>query len=321
MKIFVLLMTTGILSLPADASENINATIDLKDSRRLIKIIREDDHGREKNVVLKNTRVGIRFSDPMNKNIERVLFDPLYFPPQDPSKIDFFVTTAIEDPDSGEIWEAGSGLCNWSKGAKKVAICGVEDDGGRYRVVLYKPGTGSSDGILKFEIANIDGYKGFRVGNSKDYQSSLTIKLKSEKGLVLPVNFGSESGVNFEASAKDNYQTNSPMSYGSSPWNCRNKDLEITCSSNKCEASDSFTPVSININKNGALSICAYSGCWEGKGKVMTSGKHILVSGRKLKWSGTTPNNADFIVALDASDKVGFIKGEGFAMPINCSQD
>jgi len=51
----------------------------------------------------------------------------------------------------------------------------------------------------------------------------------------------------------------------------------------------------------------------------MKSGKHILVSGADLKWTGTNPSTADFIVAVDASDKVGFVKGEGFAMPTSCT--
>jgi len=106
----------------------------------------------------------------------------------------------------------------------------------------------------------------------------------------------------------------------SSRWNCRNNDLEIRCSSSKCETSDGFTPFHISINDNGALSICAYSGCWEGKGKVVKSGKHIFLSGTKLKWTGTNSSNADFIVAVDTSDKVGFVKGEGVAMPITCTQ-
>ncbi len=105
----------------------------------------------------------------------------------------------------------------------------------------------------------------------------------------------------------------------SSSWNCRNKDMEIRCSSSKCEASDGFTPFDIGIHANGSLAICAYSGCWEGNGKVMKSGKYILISGTNLKWTGTNSGNADFIVAVDTSDKVGFVKGEGFAMPTICT--
>ncbi|QLQ33727.1 MAG: hypothetical protein HZT40_21325 [Candidatus Thiothrix singaporensis] len=104
-------------------------------------------------------------------------------------------------------------------------------------------------------------------------------------------------------------------------WNCRNNDMEIHCDANKCEISDGFTPFDISLNTaNGALSICAYSGCWEGQGKVMKAGQHILASGTKLKWTGSNPNSADFIVAVDTNDKVGFIKGAGFAMPTRCTK-
>jgi len=104
-----------------------------------------------------------------------------------------------------------------------------------------------------------------------------------------------------------------------SSWNCRNNDLEIHCSSEKCELSDAFTPFDVSIDTNGSLSVCAYSGCWEGKGDAMESGHHLLVSGTKLQWTGTNPGTADFIVAVDTSDMVGFVKGEGFAIPTTCS--
>jgi hypothetical protein len=105
-----------------------------------------------------------------------------------------------------------------------------------------------------------------------------------------------------------------------SSWNCSNKDLEIHCSPDKCEVADGFTPMSISLNTDGTLSICAYSGCWEGNGMVMKFGNHVLVSGKHLQWTGTNPGTADFMVAVDTSDNVGFIKGEGFAMPTICTQ-
>lgn len=107
-----------------------------------------------------------------------------------------------------------------------------------------------------------------------------------------------------------------------SDWHCRNRDMEIQCGSGRCKASpaDEFTPFDIRIKTDGSMDICAYSGCWIGKGKMVRSGKHIMVSGHKLNWTGTNPGSADFIVAIDQSDNVGFIKGEGFAMPIICSK-
>ena len=59
-----------------------------------------------------------------------------------------------------------------------------------------------------------------------------------------------------------------------------------------------YTKLYESIDTNGSLSVCAYSGCWEGKGDAMESGHHLLVSGTKLQWTGTNPGTADFIVAV-----------------------
>jgi hypothetical protein len=103
-------------------------------------------------------------------------------------------------------------------------------------------------------------------------------------------------------------------------WQCRNIDMEIRCDSEKCASSDTFTAFDISISDKGKMEICAYSGCWKGKGKVLSSGKHMLVSGQKLKWQTEIQSKADFMLAIDLTDKVGFIKGEGFAMPIRCTK-
>jgi hypothetical protein len=105
-------------------------------------------------------------------------------------------------------------------------------------------------------------------------------------------------------------------------WNCRNEDFEIRCMEGKCtaEPEGGFTPFQVSVGAGGAsLSICAYSGCWEGNARPLKSGHHLLVSGRHLKWSGTVPSPADFMVAIDLADKIGFVKGEGFAMPMTCT--
>jgi hypothetical protein len=106
-------------------------------------------------------------------------------------------------------------------------------------------------------------------------------------------------------------------------WNCRNNDLEIRCADGKCEAQreGEFTPFAVSFERSGrSLSVCAYSGCWEGKSRALKSGTHLLLSGRGLKWSGTTPDSADFMVAIDTRDRIGFVQGEGFAMPMTCTE-
>lgn len=104
-------------------------------------------------------------------------------------------------------------------------------------------------------------------------------------------------------------------------WRCRNNDMEITCTSEKCltSTSDGFTPMDVSFNDRGSMNICAYSGCWEGKGKVLKSENHIFLSGHKLSWSGTTHGSGDFMIALDKGNGIAVINGEGFAMPLICN--
>lgn len=74
----------------------------------------------------------------------------------------------------------------------------------------------------------------------------------------------------------------------------------------------------VAFDERGAMNICAYSGCWEGKGKVFKSGNHLLLSGHKLGWSSAAHEGGDFMIALDKSHSVAVINGEGFAMPLIC---
>lgn len=101
-------------------------------------------------------------------------------------------------------------------------------------------------------------------------------------------------------------------------WHCRNQDMEVSCSQKKCEAAEAFTPVDVTVSDLGLMSVCAYSGCWNGKGKVLKSGSHLIISANKLKWSGISPNQANFIFGMDKTDNVAVIKGSNFAMPLLC---
>lgn len=99
--------------------------------------------------------------------------------------------------------------------------------------------------------------------------------------------------------------------------------MEISCDSGRCKVAEAFTPVNVTVNTNGHLAISAYSGCWEGAGKTLKSGKQMIIAASGMRWTSEQPNNmsrANFIVAIDASDQVGLIKGNGFAMPITCEQ-
>lgn len=104
-------------------------------------------------------------------------------------------------------------------------------------------------------------------------------------------------------------------------WHCKNSDFEIYCGAKGCEVnSDGFTPMSIQLQQNGQVGICAYSGCWEGQAKVLVSQSHWLFSAHDLQWQGLNQDTASFMLAVDQNTQTGFIQGEGFAMPMQCEE-
>lgn len=108
-------------------------------------------------------------------------------------------------------------------------------------------------------------------------------------------------------------------------WHCRNKDMEISCEANQCKGTEHFTPLDIFADSHGRMSICAYSGCWEGAGQVFSAGSHLLFSAHRLKWTGSASGSGDdagtdFILGIDAADGVAVLKGAGYAMPLLCAK-
>lgn len=99
-------------------------------------------------------------------------------------------------------------------------------------------------------------------------------------------------------------------------WECTNKDLEIQCTAETCASSEGFTPIQVSVNSDsGHMSICAYSGCFEGKGVTTKNKSHLLFSGLALS---SAENSADVMVALDIEKKIAVISGMSFAMPLHC---
>lgn len=98
--------------------------------------------------------------------------------------------------------------------------------------------------------------------------------------------------------------------------NCANL-IEVQCDSNKCETSESFTPMSIAFDKKN-LEVCAYSGCWKGAYTKKIDGKISLLVARKMKWNGVSPNPADAVLTLYGKDNLGQLKVGNFFVPIRC---
>ncbi len=106
-------------------------------------------------------------------------------------------------------------------------------------------------------------------------------------------------------------------------WQCRN-DLEIRCRSGKCEAAteNGFTPMSVNFDETGSMSVCAYTGCWEGVGKVSKEADFLILSGQNLKFStsDSADMNENIAIILDRKDNIAMLKAGGFAHPLICKK-
>ncbi len=104
-------------------------------------------------------------------------------------------------------------------------------------------------------------------------------------------------------------------------WHCAN-DLEVRCADGTCEAEagDGFTPMSVDVDDSGAMSVCAYSGCWEGAGRVLESDGFLVVIGRDLEFSTARDPDAraDIVISIDRADGVAILKAEEFAQPLLC---
>lgn len=103
-----------------------------------------------------------------------------------------------------------------------------------------------------------------------------------------------------------------------SGWDCSNQDMEITCTAGRCSNSAAFTPLQVTLTDKGKLSVCAYSGCWQGKGRVVSSSRYLFVSASQLQWIGVQPGQESFALVLDRQDRTALLKGGGFALPMLC---
>ena len=101
-------------------------------------------------------------------------------------------------------------------------------------------------------------------------------------------------------------------------WHCRNPDLEILCDRGKCSASETFTPLDIRLDAHGTLSVCAYSGCWDGAAQIFRAGDHLFASGRGLTRSSAPEDRKDFMLGIDTEDALGHLQGAGFSLPVTC---
>lgn len=106
-------------------------------------------------------------------------------------------------------------------------------------------------------------------------------------------------------------------------WSCRNNNAEISCSETACEVTmpDGFTPMDLTLNTSGAVSLCAYSGCWTGQATSTLNVGHYLSSvALQLAWSGVSGSPGDVVATIDTRKKVATVLADGFAHPMTCTR-
>lgn len=106
-------------------------------------------------------------------------------------------------------------------------------------------------------------------------------------------------------------------------WNCRN-DVEVQCVSGTCSAETEegdFTPMSLAFSSTGSFSLCAYSGCWDGEGTVVSTKPFLVITQANAAWSDPSSNgerDADVMIAFDRQDAIAIVKAGAFATPLHC---
>ncbi len=66
------------------------------------------------------------------------------------------------------------------------------------------------------------------------------------------------------------------------------------------------------------MSVCAYSGCWEGTGKISDTENFMMLTGTDLKFSTSADMTESIAITLDKRDFIALIKVGGFAQPLIC---
>ena len=105
-------------------------------------------------------------------------------------------------------------------------------------------------------------------------------------------------------------------------WRCRNS-VEIHCTEGTCKAIDreETSTMDVSFNYDGEFSVCAYSGCWSGRGQIHLDRQFLFIWKERAEWSfepDRESRRSDVLIAFDQSDQVALVKVGGFAHPFNC---
>lgn len=106
-------------------------------------------------------------------------------------------------------------------------------------------------------------------------------------------------------------------------WTC-GVHFESQCADSECSAygekDDGNTkPVFAQFDEEGNFRICMYSGCYEGKGLVLTTAPFFSIMQEDAEWTGTNPDETDVFIVLERKELFGMFKASSFVQPIVCN--
>ena len=107
---------------------------------------------------------------------------------------------------------------------------------------------------------------------------------------------------------------------GTWSWSCR-ATHDIQCSDGNCDVAEDqgVVPIDAYFDASGKVSVCVYSGCWEGDGQIQMTKQFHTVLGENLYWNN--PNVDDFMdvfVVVNIGRGVGVAQAGPFAVPMIC---
>lgn len=114
--------------------------------------------------------------------------------------------------------------------------------------------------------------------------------------------------------------TSSPSEIPPAAWACTSQ-VEVWCAVDGCaaKAEDETTPLSVWAREDGEVSVCAYTGCWEGRGDFSNTGGRLVWAAENLPFSsGQGGFSADVSLMIISGEGVGFVRAGGLATPLLC---
>lgn len=80
----------------------------------------------------------------------------------------------------------------------------------------------------------------------------------------------------------------------------------------------------VRFDSRGQFAVCAYSGCWDDKGRVITSGSSMVVLKERAHWSASNNEAAmreDVSIVFSTTDQLAVVKAGRFVLPMHCSKE